>query len=87
MAVKSFEERLDVFEAKMEESEKASSRLESNSGHLAASALPLSYNNRTTTSPHNPLCIYVCVGNFVQGSENLCVSSLCWTWLKTKMQK
>ena len=43
------------FEAKIEESEKAGSCWESNPGHLAcaASALPLSYNNQTTTSPHN----------------------------------
>ena len=43
----------------MEESEKPSSRRESNPGHLAcaASALTLSYNNRTTTSPHNPLYV------------------------------
>ena len=43
-------------EAKIEESEKAGSRWESNPGHLAcaASALPLSYDNRTTMSPHNP---------------------------------
>ena len=47
---------LNVFEAKIE---KASSRQESNPGHLAcaASALPLSYNNRTTTNPHNPLYV------------------------------
>ena len=40
----------------IEESENAGSRRESNPGHLAraASALPLSYDNRTTTSPHNP---------------------------------
>ena len=50
-------ERLDVFEAKVEKSEKAGSRRELNPGHLtcAASALPLSYDNRTTTNPHNPL--------------------------------
>ena len=37
--------------------EKVSSRRESNPGHLAcaASALPLSYINWTTTNPHNPL--------------------------------
>ena len=52
-------EKLDVFEAKIEESEKAGSRRESNPGHLAwaASGLPLSYDNRTTPSPHNPLYI------------------------------
>ena len=49
-------ERLDVFETKIE---KAGSYQELNLGHLAcaASALLLSYDNRTTTSPHNPLCI------------------------------
>ena len=38
------------YEAKIEESEKAGSQWESNPGHLAcvASALPLSYDNRTT---------------------------------------
>ena len=52
-------EKLDVFEAKIAGSEKAGSCWESNPGHLAyaASALPLSYNNRTTTSSHNPLYI------------------------------
>ena len=45
---------INVLEAKIE---KASSRRESNPGHLAcaASALPLSYDNRTTINPHNPL--------------------------------
>ena len=49
-------ERLDVYEAKIEESEKAGSRWELNPGHLTcvASALPLSYDNRTTANPHNP---------------------------------
>ena len=49
-------ERLDVYEAKIEESEKAGSRWELNPGHLAcaASALPLSYDNWTTANPHNP---------------------------------
>ena len=44
---------LDVLRRK--ESEKA----ESNPGHLvcAASTLPLSYDNRTITSPHNPLYV------------------------------
>ena len=39
------------FEVKIEESKKAGSRLESNPGHLACgtSALPLSYDNQTTT--------------------------------------
>ena len=48
-----YKQRLDVFEAKIE---KAGSHQESNSGHLAcaASALPLSYDNWTTTNPHNP---------------------------------
>ena len=52
-------ERLDVFEAKIEESEKAGSHQELNPGHLAcaANALPLSYDNWTTTIAHNPLCI------------------------------
>ena len=48
-------ERLDVFEAKMEESEKAGSSRELNPGQLAASALLLSYNNWTTTTPYNLL--------------------------------
>ena len=41
------------------DSEKASSCRELNPGHLAciASALPLSYDNWTTTSPHNPLYV------------------------------
>ena len=45
-------ERLDVFDAKIEESEKAGSRRESNPGQLgcAASALPLSYDNWTTSA-------------------------------------
>ena len=40
-------EKLDVFEAKIEESEKAKSRRELNPGHLAcaASTLPLNYDN------------------------------------------
>ena len=52
-------ERLDVVEAKIKESEKAGSHQQLNPGHLAcaANALPLSYDNRTTSSPHNPLCI------------------------------
>ena len=39
------------------EREKGGSRQESNFLHLAwaASALPLSHNNQTTTIPHNPL--------------------------------
>ena len=46
--------RKDVFEAKIEENEKAGSHRESNPGHLAcaASTVPLSYDNQTTTSPH-----------------------------------
>ena len=48
-------------EVKIEESEKAGSHWESNSGHLLleppCSALPLSYNSRTTNKPHNPLYV------------------------------
>ena len=44
-------ENRDVFEPKIEESEKASSHQESNTGHLACSQ----YDNQTTMSPHNPL--------------------------------
>ena len=46
-------ENWDVFELKIEESEKAVRRQhrESNTGHLACSQ----YNNRTTISPHNSL--------------------------------
>ena len=46
-------QKFRCYEAKIEESEKAGSRRESNPGHLAcaASALPLRYDNRTTTSP------------------------------------
>ena len=42
---------------KVEENEKASSLWDLNPGHLAyaASTLSLSYDNQTTTSPHNPL--------------------------------
>ena len=46
---------------KIEESEKAGNCQESNPGHLAcaASALPLSHDSQTTTSPHNPLlCMF-----------------------------
>ena len=52
-------EKFRCYEAQIEESEKAGSRRESNPGHLAcaASTLPLSYDNRTTTSPHNPLYV------------------------------
>ena len=52
-------EKFRCYEAKIEESEKAGSHRESNPGHLAcaASALPLSYNNQTTTSTHNPLYV------------------------------
>ena len=59
MAWNSFKERLDVFEVKIEESEKAGSCWGSNTGHLAcaASALPLSHDSQTTTNPHNPLYI------------------------------
>ena len=57
-------QKFRCYEAKIEESEKAGSRRESNPGHLAcaASALPLSYDNRTTTSPHNPLYVPAQVG-------------------------
>ena len=57
-------QKFRCYEAKIEESEKAGSRRESNPGHLAcaASALPLSYDNRTTTSPHNPLLCTAQVG-------------------------
>ena len=52
-------EKFRCYEAKIEESEKAGSRRESNPEHLvcAASVLPLSYDNQTTTSPHNPLYV------------------------------
>ena len=45
-----------MFWGKIEEGEKAGSPQELNPGHLAcaSSALPLSHDNRTTTSPHNP---------------------------------
>ena len=46
---------MDCFEVKIEESKKASSCTKSNPEHLVGSALPLSYNNWTTTSSHNPL--------------------------------
>ena len=41
----------------IEGGEKDGSHQESNPGHLtcAASVLPLSYDNQTTISPHNPL--------------------------------
>ena len=42
------------YEAKIEESEKASSRTQDTSG-TAARAQPLSYDSQTATSPHNPL--------------------------------
>ena len=47
-------QKFRCYEAKIEESEKAGSRRESNPGHLAcaASALPLSYNNRTTNGTY-----------------------------------
>ena len=49
-------QKFRCYEAIIEESEKAGSRRESNPGNLAcaASALPLSYDNRTTTSPVEP---------------------------------
>ena len=47
------------YEAKTEESEKASSCQELDPGHLwlepPCSALPLSHDSWTTTNPHNPL--------------------------------
>ena len=45
------------YEVKIEESEKAGCHWELNPEHLVElpSALPLSYDNRTTTDPHNPL--------------------------------
>ena len=50
LALRWNKEGLDVFEAKIEESEKAGSCWESNPGKLAcaASALPLRYDNQTT---------------------------------------
>ena len=47
------------YEARIEESENAGSHRESNPDHLACvvSALPLSYDNQTTTSPHKPLYV------------------------------
>ena len=52
--------KFGCYEAKIEESEKASSCWELNPGHLRlkpASALPLSHNSPTTTNPHNPPCV------------------------------
>ena len=59
----------------MEESEKAVSRRESNPGHLAcaASALPLSYDNQTTTS----LYIYCTGGTEVPQSHIRQPLSMC----------
>ena len=62
----------------MEESEKAGSRRKSNPGHLAcaASALPLSYDNRKTTST-SPSSIYTaqvvlkCL-SLTPGSHSIC---------------
>lgn len=56
--------QLDVFEVKLDESEKADSDQETNQGHLAfaASALSLRYDNRTMTSPHNSQYILHCTG-------------------------
>ena len=42
--------------SEIEETEKTGIHRESNSGHHA-SALPLSYDKQTTTSPHNPLFV------------------------------
>ena len=52
------EEKFRCYETKIEESEKANSHpgiKPRTPLACAASALPLSYNNWTTTSPHNPL--------------------------------
>ena len=60
------------------ESNKGGSRWESEPGHLAcaASALPLSYNKWTTTSPHNPLIYTAQVGlkglSHTPGSHSVC---------------
>ena len=77
-------ERSDVFEINTEKSENPSSRWESNLEHLACAAsalplsynnrtttgpLPLSYNNRTTTGPHNLLYIYCTGGSEVPQSH------------------
>ena len=46
-----------MLQVKIEESEKAGSRRETNQGHLwlePPSALPLSHDSRMTTNPHNP---------------------------------
>ena len=50
---------LQNIDVKIEESEKASTHEQSNPGLLACavSTLPLSYDNWTTTSPHNPLYV------------------------------
>ena len=73
--------RIWIFWGKIEESEKAK---ESNPGHLAwaASALPLSYDNWTTTSHHNPL---LCSDHFVQhlscqrsSSQNFVAAYFVW---------
>ena len=49
------------YEANIKENEKAGSFRESNPARIplawAASALPLSYDSRTTTNPHNPLYV------------------------------
>ena len=74
MTWNSFKERLDVFEAKIEESEKAGSCRKTNPGHLAcaASALPLSHDSRTTTNPHNPLYILHRYLSLTPGSHSVC---------------
>ena len=46
------------YEVKIEESEKAGSRWESNPGHLWLEP-PLNHDSRTTTNPHNPLSFIV----------------------------
>ena len=71
------------YEAKIEESEKTSSRRELNSGHLAcaASALPLSYNYWTTTNPHNPAQVGLNIKclSCTPGSHSACaVRTLLW---------
>ena len=65
-------QKFRCYEAKIEESEKAGSRWESNPGHLAcaASTLPLSYDNQTTTSPHQPSQSSICTALFSPDGEN-----------------
>ena len=63
---------------RIEESEKAGSHPELSTGHLACatSALTLSYDNWTTTSPHNPLYVLAqvvlkCLSH-TPGSHSVC---------------